>query len=384
MAEINKIRRCYNCGAILQSDDPSKEGYVKKETLENANQNFLFCDKCFELERYKARSNEPALDPDYLLLLNNAKKKGALVVYVVNLFSFEASFNHQIIEIIQGMNILVVGNKFDLLPEGTNKDETREYVAHRFRAAGLTIKADNVILTNAFDDETAKEVMTQIYELKNGHDVFVVGSSLSGKSTLISSFLRVINNLSKGNIVTAPYPHTKLNVMQIPLNKKTALYEVPGFSLDNSILYNLDRETNREIYLTKPVKARDVTIKPKQCLYIGGLAFLELVKGKATTFSCYFHDHVQLKRVLLLKGQEGDAKFIKLVNKKALHPSLPTLKSVKDLDVYEITITESNQRDIGILGLGWVSFKANNQVIRVYLPKGVSIYHSRTKILKNK
>ena len=123
MPTINQIRRCYNCGVILQCDDPNKEGYVKKETLESASQNFLFCDKCFEKERYRKRSNEPLLENDFVTLLNDAKKKQALIVYVVNLFSFEAAFNHQLNDILNGMNILVVANKFDLLPPGTKKDE---------------------------------------------------------------------------------------------------------------------------------------------------------------------------------------------------------------------------------------------------------------------
>lgn len=381
MAEISKIRRCYNCGAILQADNPKESGYVKRETLENASQNFLFCDKCFEHERYKARPNEPILQEDYLSLLKEAKEKEALIVYVVNLFSFEASFNHQIIECIQGANILVIGNKFDLLPKGTKEEDIREYVAHRFRAAGLTIKAENVITASAFDDDMAREIMTRIYELKNGKDVFVIGSSLSGKTTLISSFLRVFSNLSQGNIVTEPYPGTSLNMMQIPFNKKTKLYDVPGFSLDNSILYGLDRETLRKIYLTSPVKPRDVFLPKGVALYIGGLAFIQLIDGKSTTFTCYFHDKIELKRSHTSKPEP---KFIDFVNKKAIEPALPAIQTIKDLDVYDINITESNQRDIGILGLGWISFMAANQTIRIYVPKGVSIYHSRPKVLKKK
>lgn len=384
MAEISKVRRCYNCGAILQCEHPSKEGYVKKEVLENATQNFLFCDKCFELERFKERSNEPLLDPDFLTLLNDAKKKGSLIVYVVNLFSFEAAFNHQINEILEGMNILVVGNKFDLLPAKTSKELTKEYVAHRFRAAGLTIHSENVIVANAFDDETAREIMTRIYELKNGKDVYLVGSQLSGKSTLLSSFLRVFNNLSKGNIVTEPYKNTDLSVMKIPLSTKSNLYNTPGISLDNSILYNLDKATMREIWITKSVKPREVTLSRKQCMLIGGMAIIELVSGKKTTFSCYFHEHIKFKKHHNKESLPIDERFVKMISKKSLKPALSYIKSVKDLDVYDVVVTESNQRDIGILGLGWVSFEANKQTIRVYVPKNVSMYHSRSKILIKK
>ena len=110
MSQISQVRRCYNCGAILQSEDPSKEGYVRKETLENGSQNFLFCDKCFELERYKSVSNEPIVDPDFIKLIKDAKAKNALLVYVINLFSFEASFNHEVCDLLKDMRILVVAN----------------------------------------------------------------------------------------------------------------------------------------------------------------------------------------------------------------------------------------------------------------------------------
>lgn len=386
MAEINKIRRCYNCGAILQCEDPSKEGYVEKEVLENATQNFLFCNHCFELERYRERPNEPILEQEFLTLIADAKKKNALIVYVVNIFSFESSFIGKLNKALEGMNILVVGNKIDLLPAKTDKESIKEYTAHRFRVAGLDISVDNIILCNAFDDDEARDVMTRIYEMKNGKDVYIIGSHLSGKSTLISSFLRVINNFSTGNIVTEPYPGTSLDVMRIPLNSRTTIYDTPGLSLDNSFVNNLDRATIRAIWLNKPVKPRDITISPEHTLFIGGLAMIELVSGEKTTFTCYFNDGIELSRTHRLTSEKSplDEKFVKLISKNALKPSLHTIKSVKDLDVYEISITESNQRDIGILGLGWVSFAANNQVFRIYLPKGVSMYHSRAKIILEK
>lgn len=381
MAEINKIRRCYNCGAELQCDDPNKKGYVKKETLDNATQNFLFCDKCFEMERFKDTTNEPEVEPEFLAMLKDAKKNNALIVYLVNLFSFEAAFSHQINEIINGMNILVVGNKYDLLPKDVNPDDMKEYVAHRFRAAGLDINGKNVVLANAFNDETAREVMLNIYELKNGKSVYIIGSHLSGKSTLVSSILRVFNNLSRGTIVTEPYPNTSISVLKIPLNASSAIYDTPGFSFSNSVLHNVDKTTFNSIYNIKPVKERVATLAKTQCLFIGGLAFVELLNGQKTTFSCYFNEKIILRRTHLSRI-EPDEQFVRKIHSKALKPSLATITSVRDLDTYEITVTESGQRDIGILGLGWFSFKAKGQVLKIYVPKGVSIYHSRSKITK--
>lgn len=378
MAKISQIRRCYSCGAVLQSEDPTKEGYVKKETLENASQNFLFCDHCFELERYKNKSNDPEVSEDYLKFIMDAKRKNALIVYVVNLFSFEASFSLQINAILQGMDILVVGNKFDLLPASCTEEDTREYVAHRFRASGIKLTRDDVILGSATTDENAKNILSRIYELRNGRDVYVIGSSLSGKTTLVQSFLRVYSNMSKGTISTHLYPKTKLSVMEIPLSRTASLYDAPGISINNSILFNLDRATLKQIYLTKAVESRKVSLEEGQVLCLGGIGYIQLIKGKKTDFKCYFHDHVELKK---LSGQRVDDKFIQLVLRKRLVPSLPKIRSGKDLDVFEITITESNYRDIGVQGLGWVNFKAANQTFRICLPKGVAIYSSRPKVL---
>lgn len=377
MAHISQVRRCYNCGAVLQSEDPSKEGYVKKETLENASQNFLFCDKCFEKERYHSQSNEPSLNPEFLTMLKDAKKKNALIVYVINLFSFEASFSSALNEVIQGMNILVVGNKFDLLPEGCDEESTKEYVAHRFRAVNVTISKDNVVIANAFDDETARSIIQRIYELKNGKDVYVIGPKLAGKTTLISSFLRVYKNLSTGNIVTQEYPGTSLRVMQIPLSSRSCMYDTPGIDIDNSILHELDKTTLNNIYLTESVKPRTITFAAGQAVYFGGLAFIELVKGKKTEFVCYFHDRVQIKRV---NAKKAENKFVQLVAHKSLKPSLSKIKSIKDMDVFEVEITESNYRDIGIQGLGWFTFLAKGQLFRIYVPHGVSVFTSRPKV----
>lgn len=377
MSQISQIRKCYNCGAVLQSDDPKKEGYVKKEVLENGSQSFLFCDHCFELERFSPKTGEPNVGEELLEIVRDAKKRDALLVYVINLFSFEASFSQKINEIIKDMNILVVANKFDLLPKDTDEEETREYVAHRFRAGGISLEKDNIVIANAFDDDTARNIITQIYELKNGKDVYILGSYMAGKTTLISSFLRVYKNLSQGNIVTQEYPGTNTRVLQLPLSPRTMMYEIPSIPINNSILNYLDSLTMKKIYVTDPVKEREFSLSEGQVLYFGGLAFIELVEGKRTALRCYLAEKIQLKKNSAKRSEE---KFVSLVNKKVLKPVCSKIKTVKDMDIFEIKITESNYRDIGIQGLGWFNFLAKDQTFRIYVPRGVSIYTSRPKV----
>ena len=117
MAEIKEIIRCYNCGAILQSDNPEEVGYIKKEVLESERQSFFFCDECFEKERHHKPTTEPVIEKGTSTILKDAKEKNALFVYVINVFSFESSFSPIVNNVIKGGDILVVANKVDLLPK---------------------------------------------------------------------------------------------------------------------------------------------------------------------------------------------------------------------------------------------------------------------------
>lgn len=62
-------------------------------------------------------------------------------------------------------------------------------------------------------------------------------------------------------------------------------------------------------------------------------------------------------------------------------PSSASLKSLVDFDVFDLAVDEKGSRDIGIQGLGWINFEGKNQKFRIYLPKGVSLYTSRAKII---
>lgn len=379
MEQISKVRKCYRCGATLQSEDPSKEGYTNPEVLENPNQNFSFCQKCFEEERFHSLSNEPYIDEEFIEVIKEAKERGCLLVYVVNLFSFETSFSKEVIDLIKDMKIMVVGTKFDLLPESVTMEEMKEYVAHRFRVAGLKIAKDEVYIVAHKDEDSVRDALTNIFELKNAKDVYIIGPQDAGKSALINSFLKIYSNLSNGNIVTHNYKETHLRVMEIPLTNKSSMYETPGISITNSILFGLDAKTLRSLYLTKHVEAQEITLTEGHSLMIGGLAIVELVSGDRMDLKAYFHENVTLKKA---HNSDVEEKLLKLSKKGELFPSIKKIESSKDMEVFEIGFNNEkfSNRDIGFSGLGWICAKVRKQTIRIHVPKGVSIYTSRPKV----
>ena len=89
--------RCYGCGAIIQSEDEKKIGFVPKNALDRSQATNLS-------------------DDDFLEILNKIGEKDCLVVYLVDLFDFNGSLIQGLVRHINYNDVIVVGNKRDILP----------------------------------------------------------------------------------------------------------------------------------------------------------------------------------------------------------------------------------------------------------------------------
>lgn len=77
--------RCYGCGAIIQSEDEKKIGFVPKNALDRSQ---VLCKRCFRLKNYHQLQATNLSDDDFLEILNKIGEKDCLVVYLVDLFDF--------------------------------------------------------------------------------------------------------------------------------------------------------------------------------------------------------------------------------------------------------------------------------------------------------
>ena len=375
MAKLNIIRRCYSCGVVLQSKDHEKDGYVEKELLQDLSKGVLFCQKCFHSEKYNLSPKEASLDHQFFTLIADAQATDALIVYVINLFSFEAGFIRALNHWLSGLDILVIANKRDIIPQDVSDEALKEYVAHRLRVEKL--KVLDVKLVSASENYNIRDVIDAIKELRRRRDVYIIGQKHSGKTTLMETFLKEYKNVSRTNIITQNYPGTNLKVMQIPIDQSTYFYDTPGLGNDNSILEKVEKQVLKSVVPIKRVEKRLYTLNKDQSLFIGGLARIELVEGEKTAVGCYFSSEVDIRKIIV---PEPNNQFLRTLNKNLLHPTSKNLQSLKDFDIYDVVVDEEGSRDIGINGLGWFSFIANKQTFRLYVPKGVSFYTTRSKI----
>lgn len=378
MAKFNIVHRCYNCGEILQSEDPNAIGYVDASLLDEANPStVLFCEKCFEEQKYNFVPPIPDVSKDYLLILKDAEASDALIVYVVDLFSFETSFNPEITSIVRNNPFLIIANKRDLMPVGAKDDRLKEYVAHRFRVAGIPAKSTDVFLTSLTSGSNVDAIGDEIGKRRAGHDVYFVGAKGAGKTLFLSSALKNFTNNSRRNITTSFYPGTQLKVMQIPLSASCSLYDTPGTSMDSSIISKLDGVSAKELNDFGALKKRKKSLSKDTHLMIGGIIRIDLLSEEPVDLNCYFPRNATIERL-------KDKQMKKLIDRNFkdddLFPLSKEVNSINDFDIFDLEIEEQGSRDIGICGLGWFNFNGEHQVFRIYVPKGIALYTSRAKV----
>lgn len=379
MSKMSVVRRCYNCGAILQCEDEGKEGYIEPRLLEGGDETVLFCAKCWSTQRYNFAPRGPSISDDYLTMLQDAQASDSLIVYVVDLFSFESSFAPSITRQIEGLNILVIANKRDLLPESASDEELRRYVSHRFRMARLQVKEDDVILISLTSTYDVSAIREEIEKRRRRHDVYVIGAAAAGKTQLIYSFLRGYTNVSGEAVSTVYYPGTKIRVMRIPLDSSSYLYDTPGIPTDNAIQSKMNLDAARQVYPSEPVRRRNITLSQGDGIAMGGLGLLVLLKGNKQQVGCYFAPTLDLSKRPANKLAGGNGYFAELAA-GAYRPLLAMKGESQSFDAFDIEVEEEGLRDIGIEGLGWFCFKGDKQTWRIFVPKGVAVYTTRSKV----
>ena len=378
MGKQSRVLRCYHCGAILQCENENEKGYIIPESLHRATPiQIIYCDKCFEtMKAFNNSELEQQVDQEVLKILDDAYATDALIIWVVDLFSFNGTLNSEIAKKVKKLNVIVVGNKRDLFPTNVKDESLMEYLADRFTAYG--IKPKSVRLLGATNKIDSKELIDAMNTARKGHDVYMIGNSTSGKTSIINRAMKGFENKTTRQIKTITYPGTSVNVLEIPLSRSSFFYELPGISQTTSATGKLEKDVVRQIVPKKAVKLITRTMSAGDALMVGSLAAFEIIKGKTTNYRFYSAEGVETRKVQSKKLDD----YINENNiRRFARPVSERLVSFLDYDMFEYAMENDKKwHDIAIEGLGWLSFIAQGQMIRVRLPKGVALKESIAKI----
>ncbi len=357
--------KCIGCGSVIQSEDKTKEGFIPASALEK-NEGDVVCQRCFRLRHYNEIMPSTLTDDDFLQMLHHISEERGLVVLLVDLFDFNGSWVRGLNRFVGQNDILLIGNKIDLLPKSVNRGRIRHWLQKE--ASDLGLKSVDAALISSVTGEGIEKAMEKVDHYRQGKDVYIVGSTNVGKSTFINKIIEQTTGLDE-LITTSYFPGTTLGMVEIPLDDGQALIDTPGIINDHQIIHLLDERDLKAVLPRKEVKPKTHQLNEGQSLLLGGLAQFDFLSGDRTAYTVYVSRDIHVHRTKTEKA----ANLRTERTGELLTPPMPKSETVLPEFVrQEFTIREP-KTDVAISGLGWITVHHANVRIAIHAPKGVDV-----------
>lgn len=355
--------KCFGCGAIIQNDNQKKIGYVPKSAMHNE---YILCQRCFQLKNYHKLQESGLTKDDFLKILQSIGEKDCLVVYIIDLFDFNGSLIQGLMRHISYNDVLVLANKRDLLPRSVKERKLEHWIRRQLKDEG--IHPIDVIITSGKKNLNLDAIYDAIQEYRHDRDVYVVGVTNVGKSTFVNALLKHYAQINNDHLITvSEFPGTTLNLIEIPLDEQSTLYDTPGIVNENQMTHIIPFDIIKKVIPQNELRPTNFQLDEKQTLYISGLARLDFIKGNRTSFVTYFSRNLKVHRTKL---QNADA----LYNRhKTLLYEIESIETIDQMKTYEWKIKEGKY-DIVISGLGFVTIHSQGIHIQVKVPPQISVF----------
>ncbi|OIJ16662.1 ribosome biogenesis GTPase YqeH [Anaerobacillus alkalilacustris] len=353
---------CSGCGVKIQTENKVELGYTPKSALEKE---VLICQRCFRLKHYNEVQDVALTDDDFLKILNELGRRDALIVKIVDIFDFNGSWLPGLHRFVGNNKVLLVGNKVDLLPKGLNHNKLINWMKYSSKQLGL--KPEDVFLISAHKRQGILELADAIENYRGKKDVYVVGCTNVGKSTFINTLIREFGGDEEQFITTSHFPGTTLDMIDIPLDDGSSLYDTPGIINHHQMAHFVTKSELKLITPKKEIKPKVFQLNEKQTLFFGGLARLDYLSGGRNSLICYVSNDISIHRTKLEKADELYQNHLG----EMLQPPGKEVENFPPLVRHEFKINEEKS-DIVFSGLGWVTVE-NTGRVAAYAPRGVSV-----------
>lgn len=369
---MNEVYKCIGCGASIQTLDQAKSGYVPSSALKNKDD--ILCRRCFRLKHYNETQDIELNEDDFHQMISDIRLKEGIVVHIIDLFDVDGSLLGNLSRLVGDKDIILVGNKIDLLPRSTNERKLVHWLRSITNSFGLKVK--DVCLISSTKGTGLDQLKNSIETHRMNKDVYVVGTTNVGKSTLINRLIK--DTTGEEDVITTSYfPGTTLGFIEIPLDSQSALIDTPGIVNSKQMVHYVTKKDLGLITPRREIKPRVYQLKKEQTLFFGGLARFDIIGGRDNSYICYMSNQLNIHRTglanadTLYERQQGEL----------LSP--PNKESVQDFPPFRKTtfkITE-DYTDVVIPSLGWITVKNKGVTITVHYPEGsvVSLRDSFTR-----
>ncbi len=270
------MNKCVGCGVTIQTSNPNEIGYAKG--------NSILCERCFRIQNYGDYVPVIKDDISFTNMLESINSTNDLVLLVCDLFNYNPDM--ELINKYIKNDVILVLTKRDILPESLYEEKLLNYLDSKLNIV-------DKIIVSSMNNYHLDELMDLIYKHKKTNNVYVIGYTNVGKSTLINKILYNYSNDSK-SVTTSSLPNTTIDNIVIKINNDLNLIDTPGVLDNGSVYYLKDMKELKKIIPKKSIKPISYQIKSKQSIVVSDLFRLDL---KSNDIVLYISNSLKVTRL---------------------------------------------------------------------------------------
>lgn len=267
------IKKCTGCGATLTTEQ-GKLGFTN-----NLESNL--CMRCFNIRNYNKYEKVNYLE-DINTIIKEVKNTRDIILFVVDIFNISNKLK-EIIDYLNN-NVILCITKYDLIDIDENK--IINYINN------LNIKCLGSIVISSKNNYNLDNLFDLINKNKISNNVYLVGYTNTGKSTLINKIIKNYSNKNY-NLTTSILPSTTLSFVKVNVNENLTLIDTPGIILSNIIDF-LEEDEIKKIIPKKKIKPQIYQIKTEQIIMVDDFLGIKIKPYNSVVF--YASDKLEYNR----------------------------------------------------------------------------------------
>lgn len=320
------MTKCRGCGIVLQENKADMLGYT-------TNINSCLCLRCFRLRNYSEYSKVSLDNKDFYKIINNIGDND-LVLYVTDILSLELDF------IEKFSNVIVVVTKRDIMPKKFSDSKLISYIKNKYNVI-------DVMVVSSIRNYNLDMLYNKVSKLKY-NDIYLVGNTNSGKSTLLNKLVERYGKLDD-RVTVSMYPSTTLDIVRVELDK-FSIIDTPGIIGECNIVNILNKSDLKLVIPKREIRPKSCQVSGRGSILLGNYVRLDYEVKGSSSFVIYVSNLVGVRFCNYEKNtyrEYSKSSYLVSRNKDIVIPGLGFIKFMGDfsIDLYMLEGVSARVRE---------------------------------------